>query len=274
MVNTRFWNDSYVADLDPSEKLLFLYLITNDRVEICGAYELPIKIMATETGIDKNMVEKIMQRFSVDGKVLYMDGWVFVLNYQKYVNTNNTNINIGIKRGIEKIPEETLNRLLKSHYRVLKSHERVLGNFNFNFNLSSKEDRIADSTAAADINKNETTKKTKRQSVANSSSLMSSESVDKSPVLFDADQWVSQLLLDKNRHIRVIGFFLQKKRNEFGTPDPSNQKESSMILKRHLRPAVQVGNFTNDKIEDAIDKAFSFTKEETTLDTVLKYLTK
>ena len=35
-VNTRFWDDSYVAELSPLEKLAFLYLLTNSLTTIAG----------------------------------------------------------------------------------------------------------------------------------------------------------------------------------------------------------------------------------------------
>ena len=31
-INTKFWRDSYIEDLDPIEKLLFLYLLSNPAV--------------------------------------------------------------------------------------------------------------------------------------------------------------------------------------------------------------------------------------------------
>ena len=55
IVNTRFWSDTYISNLDPIEKLLFLYLITNQYTEISGLYELPLKYMAVDTGIDKDI---------------------------------------------------------------------------------------------------------------------------------------------------------------------------------------------------------------------------
>ena len=41
-VNTRFWNDTYVSSLDPIEKLLFIYLLTNEHTNISGVYEPPL----------------------------------------------------------------------------------------------------------------------------------------------------------------------------------------------------------------------------------------
>ncbi len=50
IVNTKFWDDSYITRLTPTEKLLFLYLITNPLTNISGVYELPLKRVAFDTG--------------------------------------------------------------------------------------------------------------------------------------------------------------------------------------------------------------------------------
>ena len=63
MINTRFWIDDYISHLDPTEKLMFLYFLTNPLTDICGVYEIPLKNIALDTGIDKEMVEKIIKRF-------------------------------------------------------------------------------------------------------------------------------------------------------------------------------------------------------------------
>ena len=98
-IHSRFWADTYIDKLDPIEKLLFLYFLTNERVTIAGIYELPLKIMAVETGIDKEMVEKVLGRFSEESKMYYIDGWVYIKNFQKYQNLENTSI----KKGIENV---------------------------------------------------------------------------------------------------------------------------------------------------------------------------
>ena len=33
-VNTVFWDDAYITNLDPSEKLIFIYLLTRKKVVI------------------------------------------------------------------------------------------------------------------------------------------------------------------------------------------------------------------------------------------------
>lgn len=87
-VNTHFWSDNYVIDLDPIEKLLFLYLITNESTNMLGIYELHIRKIAFDTGIDKDMVSKIFDRFDADGKASYIDGYVCLHNFTKHQSYN------------------------------------------------------------------------------------------------------------------------------------------------------------------------------------------
>ena len=63
LIDTIFWEDNYTANLDPIEKLLFLYFLTNSSTSICGIYQVTLKKIAVETGIDREMVEKILKRF-------------------------------------------------------------------------------------------------------------------------------------------------------------------------------------------------------------------
>lgn len=105
MVSTAFWSDNYVANLDPVEKLLFLYLLTNERSTLAGIYELPIKIMAVETGIDVFMVEKILGRFEDEEKIKYHDGWVAVKNFLKHHEHGSPTVQKGINDAIKSAPE-------------------------------------------------------------------------------------------------------------------------------------------------------------------------
>jgi hypothetical protein len=105
-INTKFWSDNWVSNLDPIEKLLFIYLLTNERTNIAGIYELPIKYMAVETGIEKEMIEKILKRFGNDNKVKYLNGWIYIYNFQKHQDLSNEKIRRGIEVIINDIPEQ------------------------------------------------------------------------------------------------------------------------------------------------------------------------
>ena len=105
-INTVFWDDDYISNLDPSEKLLFIYLITNPCTTICGIYQVPIKRMALDTGIEMSMCNKILSRFQKDDKVLYRDGWIAIRNFIKHQNEKSPKVKIGIINELEKVPRD------------------------------------------------------------------------------------------------------------------------------------------------------------------------
>lgn len=108
-INTRFWNDGFISNLMPYEKLIFLYFLTNEHTNICGVYELPLKIIVSETGIPKKKIEEIIP--SLCGKIVYIDGWVGIKNFAKYQNSNNSNVQAGIKDALKDIPKEIIKKI-------------------------------------------------------------------------------------------------------------------------------------------------------------------
>lgn len=103
MINTRVWSDNWVSELDPIEKLLFLYFLTNSYTNISGIYELPMKVAAVETGIDPSMFAKILPR--LEPKVVYRQGWVIMPNFPRYQNLKSKDVVLGIQREFNSVPE-------------------------------------------------------------------------------------------------------------------------------------------------------------------------
>jgi hypothetical protein len=56
--HTHIWSDSWFAELKPDMKLLFIYLFSNERAAICGFYELPVRTISFETGLDREVAKK------------------------------------------------------------------------------------------------------------------------------------------------------------------------------------------------------------------------
>lgn len=112
-VNTHFWDDTYIVGLDPVEKLLFLYLLTNGCTDICGAYEINLRRISLDTGIDREMILKIVDRFSAANKITYQDGWVLVHNFVKNQSSNPSVIE-GVIRSLSSCPDWVKHRLLQT----------------------------------------------------------------------------------------------------------------------------------------------------------------
>lgn len=101
-INTKFWDDSYIIELSPLEKYLFLYLLTNSSTNLAGVYEITLKKIAFDTGLEKKEIEKIFKKLSEDKKIIYMDGYLIIKNFLKNQSFNNSMI---------KNVEKTINRL-------------------------------------------------------------------------------------------------------------------------------------------------------------------
>ncbi len=111
MINTRFWSDTYISSIDPLEKLLFLYFITNQYTNICGIYEIPLKQIALDTGLDRDNLEKVfLPRLAQAKKVYYIDGWIYIKNFLKHQKASG-NVQLGIENGMTEVPSDILAKI-------------------------------------------------------------------------------------------------------------------------------------------------------------------
>lgn len=104
-ISSYFWTDSFTETLDPIEKLLYLYLFTNNSSNLAGVYQLSIRTMASETGIDRDMVKKILKRFEKEKKLLYIDNILALKNTAKNQALKNSFIVANIERTLKKSPQ-------------------------------------------------------------------------------------------------------------------------------------------------------------------------
>ena len=146
-VNTHFWDDSFIVNLDPIEKLLFLYFLTNPLASIAGAYEISIRRVAFDTGIDKDMILKILTRFETADKMIYKDGWILITNFIKN-QALNPNIKKGIDESVSRCPDWIKERLYKGLESLSKPSKYL--NLNLNSNSNSTEEKEASVPAVAE----------------------------------------------------------------------------------------------------------------------------
>jgi hypothetical protein len=144
-INTKFWSDTWISDLDPVEKLLFLYLLTNERTNICGIYELPLKIMSVESGIEKEMIERILRRFEKHNKVVYRNGWVKMINFIKHQDTGSEKIKQGIDLCLKLVPKDILDTL-----SIPYPYPSNYSNSNSNTNNNSNSNNILATPSVAE----------------------------------------------------------------------------------------------------------------------------
>ena len=80
-INTNFWDDGYILELTDKEKLFFLYIFTNPKVNMVGIYELPDRIIISTLGATLGKVSGLKKKFERDKKFSFYKGWVFIHNF-------------------------------------------------------------------------------------------------------------------------------------------------------------------------------------------------
>jgi hypothetical protein len=128
-VSTGFWSDPFIEDLESDEKLLFLYLITNEKTNMLGIYEASIKKICFETGLNKETVLKALKGFERLGKVKYVNNYVVLVNYMKHQNYN-TNMKKSAIDIYNNLPKDLKdNKLIIDKDNTLEGFERLLNHY-------------------------------------------------------------------------------------------------------------------------------------------------
>lgn len=115
--NPEFWQDRYIRGLDRDTKDVYLFLILSHRLKLSGIYEITTIEIAkhalcdsTQIGVD--LAKKAMKRLIEDGKILYEEDWVFLLNRIKHQSLN-PNMEKGMNREINEIKGSVPSSFLK-----------------------------------------------------------------------------------------------------------------------------------------------------------------
>ena len=103
-IHNRFWSDGWIRGLNALDRYLFLYLLTNGRARLTGIYELPLDLMASESGIDQRDLMVMLKR--LEPKIYYHDGWVIAVNYLKHHIAGGHKFGQGVKAQFEEIPKK------------------------------------------------------------------------------------------------------------------------------------------------------------------------
>ncbi len=94
------------------------------------------------------------------------------------------------------------------------------------------------------------------------------------PKLFILSEEIKKLKEDSRKHLRVIGRYLAYMDEYYGL-EISTAGHLSLAIRRHSKPAKLIADsVTPHAFQDAMERAFKKCERETTLETVIKYLTK
>lgn len=137
LINTKFWSDGFVVDqLNPLDRYLFLYLMTNEKTNVSGIYQIPLTVISRETGIDRETLPVMFRTLAP--KVYYFQEWVILKNFVKNQNFESPKIKIGISNELSDIPKEVLEYAISIGYTYgIDTYAHL--NLNSNLNSNTKE---------------------------------------------------------------------------------------------------------------------------------------
>lgn len=118
IVHTKIWKDSWFANLSKDAKLLWKYLLTNEKINISGIYELSDREICFDTSIDTSLLSSL--KSELYPKAQFLDGWVKIANVDKYNKYRNSPMNeIAYQKEISYIPQGVRNGLgIKNHTSI------------------------------------------------------------------------------------------------------------------------------------------------------------
>lgn len=108
IIHTRFWQDSFVSTLSKTDKLIFIYLLTNDRVSLTGIYELPDKYIKADLEVTQKELDETKQKLIKNDKIYFLDGWVRIVNHDKYNSYTGEKIEIAKEKEIQSVPSKLM----------------------------------------------------------------------------------------------------------------------------------------------------------------------
>lgn len=141
-INTGIWSDSFIENLTPIDKLIWFYLLTNQHTNMIGIYQISIRRICFETGLEQETVRKAFEGFQRLSKAIVIvlkdsSEWVFLPNWSKNQSMNPNMIKAAIKQ-FDSLPNELIINLKENHYETLRKALKGFGNASENMKLKLK----------------------------------------------------------------------------------------------------------------------------------------
>ena len=117
-ISTSFWDDEWIQTLDPSEKLLYLYLMTNPLTNIAGVYKITDRRIGFDTGFNLDTIRHIFSKFEKAGKAFRYNEYIVLPSWPKHQEyTKRNKIRDGIISQLQELPEDMIGFLVRTGYK-------------------------------------------------------------------------------------------------------------------------------------------------------------
>lgn len=84
IINTDFWKDDSIFDLNTDTRLFYLAILTNPERNTSPAFKCSDRMMSTFTGYDKDLLPLLRKQLIEQGRIQYESGYYIILD-QAYI---------------------------------------------------------------------------------------------------------------------------------------------------------------------------------------------
>lgn len=89
LLYSKFWSDGFILKLNPYQRLIFLYYLTNECVNVIHLYEMPAEKLLYDTGLYKiedgeKILEDTKKIIQTKGSMYFNGDFVYLANAEKY----------------------------------------------------------------------------------------------------------------------------------------------------------------------------------------------
>lgn len=117
-INDSVWSDDWFFHLKALDKVVWLFLLTNERCNIAGVYKLSPAWAANVLNIGgNNPVDKylsVIDNFVRDEKIVTLGEWVVLINFTRH-QADNPSVRQGIARILAEVPPEVIEKIQAVH---------------------------------------------------------------------------------------------------------------------------------------------------------------
>lgn len=83
-IRMSFWNNPFIEDMPPEQKLLYLYLFTSPNTNNLGVLSVTVRKIAFETGLDEDDVRDFLEDLAFDERIVMDSGDIWVCGFIRH----------------------------------------------------------------------------------------------------------------------------------------------------------------------------------------------
>lgn len=107
IVFTKIHEDSYFRSLSDREQCFFFFLLTNERVNLSGMYHCPDwYILGVKPAWTQKSLDSMKAKFMQDRKFIFLNGWVRIVNYDKYNQYAGSRLDKALDNELKTVPND------------------------------------------------------------------------------------------------------------------------------------------------------------------------